>query len=100
MTGQASQPLEGAKTVRRGRSALPSPPRPEVMALVDVVAAERRVTADEICGLSLERPAYRARHEVWRRLKAAGWSISGIARAWGCHGSTICTAISPTGKRR
>ncbi|UOF77288.1 dnaa protein helix-turn-helix [Caudoviricetes sp.] len=62
--------------------------------IVAEVAAETCITPDEIMGRSHLRDIVRARHEVWRRVRAElGWSYPMLGKRFGVDDSTVQAAL-------
>lgn len=94
---------EQAKALRRpGLSARPVTPVLTVEEIVANVAAVYSVTTGEIWGRGHDRPIAKARHEVWRRMRAdLGWSFPMIGKRFGVQHSTVMRALgAPRGAER
>ena len=67
--------------------------------VVDTVSRERGVSAEAILGRRHFPRDAAARHEVWRRLHALGWTCSEIARAFGRDHTTVMAALDRRQRR-
>jgi hypothetical protein len=71
----------------------PRPSQARIQAMVAAASLQSGIPAEEIC-FSRLKPAVRARHAVWRELRASGFGYSAIAQAWGVDHSTIHFALN------
>lgn len=63
-----------------------------LLPIVERHAAEHHVTVDDIVGERRHLHIARARHAVWRELRALGWSFPEISRLFGRDHSTVMSA--------
>lgn len=77
----------------RGVKPHPAPGRALVDCLIKEASEETGVSESDIRGFSSSKHVSPGRHMTWRKLKAEGFGASAISRAWGCHPSTVQTAL-------
>lgn len=71
---------------------------PRITQYAEEAATKYNTTAKDILSRSRYKEHVKGRHEVWRRLRADGFSYPWLAMTFGCDTSTVQSAIK--GRRR
>ena len=77
------------------RSDRRQPSKGLIRAVVDRLRGD--VDAAAVFSRTIKPEVVRVRYAAWRRLLDLGYSNLGIARAWGCHHTTILRAMVRSG---
>lgn len=77
----------------------PRPVRVTLLAIIGRACEEHYVTYGEVRGRDRYARIARARHQVWRELRALGWSLSEIGREFGVHHTTVLSAVNKVPKK-
>lgn len=74
--------------------------RPRLQEVIDEVCRDHDVTAADVRGRGRTKRVAAARHEIWARLLALGWSSVEVGRVWGCDHSSVLAGAKNVARRR